>query len=240
HAVSRDGVLDRFSAPARGRARARGDTSGRLARVVPQALLRAARRADGRRASPAREDRGESAALDRALPERSRALRRYRRARNSLPSAPRPEPRASDRRARVPPRRSALRASARALGSRARRARRAARVGGGGWVNTELRALREPRVFDYFDYVTLDDGERPLLNLLAALSGRRSPLVRTYVRKDREVVLATDATQHDIPNRDTGIPTYEGLPLERYVSVLEMLNPMHRLWSDGRWNKITL
>ena len=40
---------------------------------------------------------------------------------------------------------------------------------GGGWVNTELRALREPRVFDYFDYVTLDDGERPLLNLLAGL-----------------------------------------------------------------------
>jgi len=117
---------------------------------------------------------------------------------------------------------------------------RATLVLGGGWVNTELRALREPRVFDYFDYVTLDDGERPLLNLLAALSGRRSPLVRTYVRKDREVVLATDATQHDIPNRDTGIPTYEGLPLERYVSVLEMLNPMHRLWSDGRWNKITL
>ena len=37
---------------------------------------------------------------------------------------------------------------------------------GGGWVNTELRSLRDPRVFDYFDYVTLDDGERPLLNLL--------------------------------------------------------------------------
>ena len=36
---------------------------------------------------------------------------------------------------------------------------------GGGWVNTELRSLRDGRVFDYFDYVTLDDGERPLLNL---------------------------------------------------------------------------
>jgi radical SAM superfamily enzyme YgiQ (UPF0313 family) len=117
---------------------------------------------------------------------------------------------------------------------------RATLVLGGGWVNTELRALREPRVFDYFDYVTLDDGERPLLNLLARLNGRHSPLVRTYVRKDGEVALETDATQHDVPNRDTGIPTYDGLPLERYVSVLEMLNPMHRLWSDGRWNKITL
>ena len=111
---------------------------------------------------------------------------------------------------------------------------------GGGWVNTELRALDEPRVFDYFDYVTLDDGERPLLNLLARLAGRRAPLVRTYVRSGDEVVLETDATQHDFPARDTGIPTYDGLPLADYVSVLEMLNPMHRLWSDGRWNKITL
>jgi radical SAM superfamily enzyme YgiQ (UPF0313 family) len=111
---------------------------------------------------------------------------------------------------------------------------------GGGWVNTELRALRDPRVFDYFDYVTLDDGERPLLNLLARLRGRDAPLVRTYVRKNDAVVLETDATQHDFPQKDTGIPTYDGLPLDQYVSVMEMLNPMHRFWSDGRWNKLTL
>jgi hypothetical protein len=111
---------------------------------------------------------------------------------------------------------------------------------GGGWVNTELRALKEPRVFDYFDYVTLDDGERPLLSLLSRLKGRPARLVRTYVRSGDDVVLETDATQHDFPARDTGVPTYDGLPLGDYVSVLEMLNPMHRLWSDGRWNKITL
>jgi len=111
---------------------------------------------------------------------------------------------------------------------------------GGGWVNTELRALTEPRVFDYFDFVTLDDGERPMLNLLARLKGRTAPLVRTYVRRGNAVVLETDATQPDFPARNTGIPTYDGLPLGDYVSVLEMLNPMHRLWSDGRWNKITL
>src|SRR6185436_1429498 len=111
---------------------------------------------------------------------------------------------------------------------------------GGGWVNTELRALRDPRVFDYFDYVTLDDGERPLLNLLERLGGAATPLARTYLRESGAVVLKTDLTQHDFPAKDTGIPTYEGLPLDRYVSILEMLNPMHRFWSDGRWNKITL
>ena len=111
---------------------------------------------------------------------------------------------------------------------------------GGGWVNTELRSLRDPRVFEYFDYLTLDDGERPLLNLLTKLSGRPATLVRTYVRRGGEVVLENDVTQHDIPQSNTGIPTYNGLPLDQYVSLLEMLNPVHRLWSDGRWNKITL
>ncbi|HEX6637246.1 MAG TPA: radical SAM protein [Steroidobacteraceae bacterium] len=111
---------------------------------------------------------------------------------------------------------------------------------GGGWVNTELRSLRDPRVFDYFDYLTLDDGERPLLNLLTRLSGREVPLVRTFVRKRCEVVFEHDPAQPDFPAAGTGIPTYDGLPLDRYVSVLEMLNPMHRFWSDGRWNKITL
>jgi Radical SAM superfamily len=111
---------------------------------------------------------------------------------------------------------------------------------GGGWVNTELRGLREPRVFDYFDYVALDDGERPLLNLLTRLSGHQASLVRTFVRRGNAVVLENDVTQHDIAQRDTGIPTYDGLPLDQYVSLMEMMNPMHRLWSDGRWNKITL
>ena len=55
---------------------------------------------------------------------------------------------------------------------------------GGGYVNTELRELAEPRVFDYFDFVTLDDGERPILALLEHLSDQRlhEKLVRTFVR----------------------------------------------------------
>ena len=50
----------------------------------------------------------------------------------------------------------------------------------------------------------------------------------------------TIATLHDVPQRDAGTPTYDGLPLDRYLSLFEMLNPMHRLWSDGRWNKLTV
>ncbi len=113
---------------------------------------------------------------------------------------------------------------------------------GGGYVNTELRSLEEPRVFDYFDFVTLDDGERPLECILEHVQGKRSVerLLRTFIRKDRQVVLISDPREHDIPHRDTGAPDYRGLKLDQYLSVLEMLNPMHRIWSDGRWNKLTL
>ena len=111
---------------------------------------------------------------------------------------------------------------------------------GGGWVNTELRQLSDPRVFDYVDWITMDDGERPLLALIEHLADPARPLLRTLSRQAGCVVERTDPTLHDVPMRDAGTPTYEGLPLDRYVSVLELLNPMHRLWSSGRWNKLTV
>ena len=114
---------------------------------------------------------------------------------------------------------------------------------GGGFVNTELRELSEPRVFDHFDYVTLDAGERPLLALLEHLQGRRSPqrLVRTFVRDaDTGAVRFIKWAEPDVPFNEVGTPTWDGLPLSDYLSLLDMLNPMNRLWSDGRWNKLTL
>jgi len=114
---------------------------------------------------------------------------------------------------------------------------------GGGFVNTELHELAEPRVFDHFDYVTLDAGERPLLALLEHLQGKRSKqrLVRTFVRDtDTSTVRYINWIEADVPFAEVGTPTWDGLPLDRYLSLLDMLNPMHRLWSDGRWNKLTV
>ncbi len=113
---------------------------------------------------------------------------------------------------------------------------------GGGYVNTELRRLQDPRVFDYVDYVTLDDGERPLLCLLEHLGGKRdeADLCRTYVRSRGTVVYRNDATVPDFNMAELGTPTYDGLPLGRYLSILDTLNPMHRLWSEGHWNKLTV
>jgi hypothetical protein len=99
---------------------------------------------------------------------------------------------------------------------------------GGGYVNTELRQLTSARLFDLVDYVTLDDGERPLLALLDHLRDPARPLVRTYVRERGRVVLRTTPELpelRDLHHRDTGTPTYAGLRLDRYVSLFEMLNP---------------
>ena len=114
---------------------------------------------------------------------------------------------------------------------------------GGGYVNTELRELSDPRVFDYFDFVTLDAGERPLLALIEHLLGKRSQqrLVRTFIREaTSNTVRYVNMSEPDIAFPDVGTPTWDGLPLDQYLSLLDMLNPMNRLWSDGRWNKLTV
>ncbi len=114
---------------------------------------------------------------------------------------------------------------------------------GGGFVNTELRELTEPRVFDFVDFVTLDSGERPLLALLEHLQGQRAAgrLVRTFVRKpETGTVQLMNWSEPDVPFEEVGTATWDGLPLNDYLSLLDMLNPMHRLWSDGRWNKLTV
>ncbi|TAJ10009.1 MAG: B12-binding domain-containing radical SAM protein [Nitrospirae bacterium] len=113
---------------------------------------------------------------------------------------------------------------------------------GGGYANTELRRLADPRCFDYVDAVTLDDGERPLLCLLEYLSGAREQglLRRTFLRSGDKVVWQDGAEEPDVTMEAVGTPTYDGLPLDRYISILDTLNPMHRLWSDGHWNKLTV
>src|SRR2546425_5376532 len=106
---------------------------------------------------------------------------------------------------------------------------------GGGDGNTELRRPPEPRLFDYVGYGTLGGGERPLLCLLEHLSGKRdeAELRRTFLRSNGRVVWRDGARDPEFGMAELGTPTYTGLTLNRYLSVLDTLNPMHRLWSDG-------
>ncbi len=82
-----------------------------------------------------------------------------------------------------------------------------ATVLGGGFVNTELRELTEPRVFDFFDYVTLDDGERPVLALVEHLRGERTreKLVRTFILSKGKARFI-DSKEPDIPFEKVGAP----------------------------------
>lgn len=111
---------------------------------------------------------------------------------------------------------------------------------GGGYVNTELRNLNEVRLFDFVDYVCLDDGELPLLKLLMHILHQTPDLKRTFKKGGNEVIYVNNAIESDFNHNETGIPDYDDLPLKEYISVTETTNPMHNLWSNGRWNKIAL
>ena len=116
---------------------------------------------------------------------------------------------------------------------------------GGGYVNTELRKIKDARIFDFVDAITLDDGERPLACLLEYWEGKRerSKLFRTFLRSEKvkdSVEFCSNELEHDLPQTATGFPTLQGLPIGSYLSMVEMLNPMHRFWSDLHWNKLML
>lgn len=113
---------------------------------------------------------------------------------------------------------------------------------GGGYPNTELRTLAEPRVFEFVDFISLDDGEATLISILTYLSSSNDLhlLKRTFVLQQGMVRYCNDSLLPDVKQDLAGTPDYAGLPLKKYLSVIQLINPMHRLWSDGRWNKLTM
>ena len=113
---------------------------------------------------------------------------------------------------------------------------------GGGFPNTELRSLSDARVFEFFDFITLDDGETPveLLCEYVQSSEVELPLKRTFILENGKVVYKNNASKPDYKQSQVGTPDYSDLLLDKYISVIEIVNPMHRMWSDGRWNKMTM
>jgi len=107
---------------------------------------------------------------------------------------------------------------------------------GGGYINTELRSLTDPAIFNYIDYIIYDDGELPLLRLLTG-----GEMIRTIYRSDDgEIVRANFDSKENVPFAEIGTPDYEGLLQNNYINLIELTNPMHALWSNGRWNKMML
>ena len=115
---------------------------------------------------------------------------------------------------------------------------------GGGFPNTELREIKDERVFEFFDFITLDDGEVPLElvyeNVCHSERSEESRFKRTFLIENQEVTYKNNSTKHDYKQSEIGTPDYTDLQLDKYISVIEIANPMHSLWSDGRWNKLTM
>lgn len=117
---------------------------------------------------------------------------------------------------------------------------------GGGFPNTELRSLKDVRVFEFFDFITLDDGELPVEILHSNIidPSAKNPNYKAYKRtlliENGEVVYNNFSLRQDYKQLDVGTPDYSDLLLDKYISVIEIANPMHSLWSDGRWNKLTM
>ncbi len=113
---------------------------------------------------------------------------------------------------------------------------------GGGFPNTELRSVSDVRVFEFFDFICLDDGEGPIEHLCELIDGKRGikDLKRTFTLADGRLNYCNASTALDYKQFETGTPDYSDLCLDRYISVIEVVNPMHRMWSDGRWNKLTM
>ena len=107
---------------------------------------------------------------------------------------------------------------------------------GGGYVNTELRSISDSTIFDYTDYITFDDGELPLLRLLNG-----GELIRTLYRSETgEIVRINFDSKENVKFAEIGAPDYDGLVQNNYINMIELTNPMHALWSNGRWNKLIL
>ena len=87
---------------------------------------------------------------------------------------------------------------------------------GGGFVSTELREMNDPRPRRYFDEFVFDEGYAPLAKIMSGRNAR-TPVVPPFVK-----------------------PDYDGLDLDEYFDVVETDNPMHRLWSSGRWLRLVM
>lgn len=115
-------------------------------------------------------------------------------------------------------------------------------VMGGGFPNTELRSLSDARVFEFFDFITLDDGEAPMENLIMHLRGEKKAeeLKRTFTLVNGQVMYINNNSCADYKQGQVGTPDYSDFLLGDYISAIEIVNPMHSLWSNGRWNKLTM
>lgn len=113
---------------------------------------------------------------------------------------------------------------------------------GGGYPNTELRWMKDAQLFDYVDFVSFDDGEQPLWSVVQFVLGKIDvkQVVRCAYRDNGQLCFSENEASVALAFNQLPAPDFEGLERTNYLSMNEVTNPMHRLWGDGFWNKMTL
>lgn len=109
---------------------------------------------------------------------------------------------------------------------------------GGGYVNTELRNIKNDKIFDFVDFISLDSGEAPLNSIIDWIkSGGKTDLIRTFVRLNGEIIFYKNDEKSEIIS---AMPDYESLDLTKYFSMSESTNVMHNIWSKRLFLKLRL
>ncbi|HOS29532.1 MAG TPA: radical SAM protein [Treponemataceae bacterium] len=139
---------------------------------------------------------------------------------------------------------------------------------GGGYINTELREVTEPALFNFCDFLSYDRGYGSYYDIFrkgCVLDGQNLYKIRYCVKEntDKTRNIVQDVLEHGkIISQDDELcetspeyekirafenemtisifPDYEGIDFSRYPRLADDKNPMHRIWSDGSWLKAYL
>ncbi|WP_318714215.1 radical SAM protein [Treponema sp.] len=117
---------------------------------------------------------------------------------------------------------------------------------GGGFINTELREIKDKAFGKYADAISYDRGYGSYKNLLdlGIFDGNFSDPLYKMTLLNPEIKCA----EHKNPGyeifenqmTETIVPDYSDIDFSRYPRVADDTNPMQRLWSDGAWMKAYL
>lgn len=122
---------------------------------------------------------------------------------------------------------------------------------GGGFVNTELREVSEPRLYNYIDAISYDRGYGGFYEFLKRVEGNADAgEVGTSIYKFRQFfsdrVIEPDwrgsKETVEIENNFTReiVPDFSDIDFSLYPRLCDDKNPMQRMWSDGSWIKAYL
>ncbi|SEQ65125.1 hypothetical protein SAMN04487977_107136 [Treponema bryantii] len=125
---------------------------------------------------------------------------------------------------------------------------------GGGFVNTELRELRDASLGKYIDAISYDRGygsykalfDNTVLESVetAAESMIANPLYKLRIFKNGKVIepVWQDEKLEKYETEITAqiIPDYSDIDFSRYLRMCDDKNAMHRIWTDGSWIKAYL